>query len=189
MGSDKALLNVGDETFLSIALRNAREISASPVIVGDAVRYAAFGEVVEDRFRGCGPLGGIHAALCASVTELNLILSVDLPMMKADFLRWLVDQAGATQEFATVPRFNGRPEPLCAVYRREVLPVVESALQAGRYKVGQIFSYVPTRFLSEVELLSAGFTADIFRNVNTPEEYEWAKSHRVAAEVGLSRGK
>ena len=188
MGSDKARLAIGDETFLSIALRNAQTICPSPVIVGSAARYGAFGNVVEDRFPGCGPLGGIHAALCASSTELNLILSVDLPMMTPDFLLWLVDRAVAGPELVTVPRWNGRCEPLCAVYRREVLPVVEQALQTGRYKVDQIFSETPTRFVTENEIQSAGFGEDIFRNVNTPEEYEWVKSHLIAAGTAEAKG-
>ena len=33
----------------------------------------AYGDVIEDRFPGCGPLGGIHAALCATQSDLNLI--------------------------------------------------------------------------------------------------------------------
>lgn len=184
MGADKAMLPIGDENFLSMALRNAGAICPSPVIVGDASRYASFGAVVEDRFKGCGPLGGIHAALCSSHTALNLILSVDLPMMTPDFLRWLVSKANAGEEQVTVPRLNGRCEPLCAVYRRRVLPVVERALQAGHYKVDRMFAEAPTRFVSEVEIRSAGFAADIFRNVNTPDEYEWVKQQVIEARVG-----
>ena len=188
MGSDKAMLRLGNETFLSIALRNARAICAAPVIVGDAGRYAAFGNVVDDRYPGCGPLGGIHAALCASVTELNLILSVDLPTMKPDFLCWLVSEAEIGMELATVPRLNGRSEPLCAVYRREILPVVERSLQAGRYKIDAIFSEVPTRFVSEETINSAGFDAEVFRNVNTPDDYERIKRRLVTAEAAEGRG-
>ncbi len=33
----------------------------------------------------CGPLGGIHAALRATETDLNLILSVDMPLMTRNF--------------------------------------------------------------------------------------------------------
>lgn len=180
MGSDKALLRIGDESFLSLALRKTQAVCPTPVIVGDPGLYAAFGPVVEDRFPGCGPLGGIHAALSMTRTELNLILSVDLPLMKAEFLRWLVNEAAQGNELATVPRHNDRNEPLCAVYRRSLLPAVEEALQAGQYKVDRIFSQAATRFISEDEMSRAGFQDEIFRNVNTPAEYEWVKQ-RLAA--------
>ncbi len=66
----------------------------------------------------------------------------------------------------------GGPQPLCAIYRREVLPAVEQALQSGDYKIGRLFSQVPTRVHHEQEIVAAGFSAIIFQNVNTPEEYE-----------------
>jgi len=172
MGADKAFLPLGGDSFLSIALRNARTVSPEPLIVGEAARYAAFGMVVEDRFRGCGPLGGIHAALCATRTEWNLILSVDLPLMVPEFLGWIVNQAITGEQLVTVPRRNGRFEPLCAVYRRGAVQNIEQALRSGDFKVDAVFAKVPTRCLSEADIQAAGFRDEIFRNVNTPEDYE-----------------
>ena len=172
MGADKAFLPLGGDSFLSIALRNARTVSPEPLIVGEAARYAAFGMVVEDRFRGCGPLGGIHAALCATRTEWNLILSVDLPLMVPEFLGWIVNQAITGEQLVTVPRRNGRFEPLCAVYRRGAVQNIEQALRSGDFKVDAVFAKVPTRCLSEAAIQAAGFRDEIFRNVNTPEDYE-----------------
>ncbi len=177
MGADKALLPLGDGNFLTVALRNARSVCSEPVIVGDSIRYGKFGTAVDDRFNGCGPLGGIHAALCGSRRDWNLVLSVDLPMMTPEFLHWLVRQAAAGDDLVTVPRLHGRSQTVCAVYRKSILPVVEQALIAGDFKVGRIYSAVPVRYISEEEIGAAGFQEDIFRNVNTPEDYEWAKRH------------
>ncbi len=183
MGADKALLPLGDGNFLTVALRNARAICPVPVIVGDPGRYREFGSVVEDRFKGCGPLGGIHAALSATRSEWNLVLSVDLPMMTPEFLRWLVGEAVAGDELVTVPRLHGRNETVCAVYRRSILPVVERALIAGDFKVGRILANVPVRYASDEEIVAAGFQEEIFRNVNTPDDYEWVKQHFSQAGV------
>lgn len=183
MGADKALLRLGEKTLLEIALRNASTVTDNPVIVGEGARYVAYGPVVEDRFPGCGPLGGIHAALSATVSEWNLVLSVDIPLMSASFLRWLVDTAGSCDELVCVPRLNGRNEPLCALYRRPLLPVVEKALRDRQYKVDRIFGEAKTRFVPEAEIRAAGYSEEIFRNVNTPEDYEWVQKHawRLAA--------
>lgn len=175
MGADKAFLPLGGDSFLSIALCRARAVCPEPLIVGEAARYAAFGMVVEDRFRGCGPLGGIHAALCATKTEWNLMLSVDLPLMVPDFLSWIVNEAISGEQLVTVPRKNGRCEPLCAVYCPAALPVIEQALRAGDFKVDGVFAKVPTRYLSEADIRAAGFRDEIFRNVNTPEDYDLVK--------------
>jgi len=67
MGSDKALLTYGSHTLLERALRIASECGKI-YIVGARDRYANFGETIEDIYPGCGPLGGIHAALRATTT-------------------------------------------------------------------------------------------------------------------------
>ena len=172
MGSDKALLPIGCANLLQLILDKARQLVPQPVIVGSRERYAQYGEVIEDVIPGCGPLCGIHAALGATQTEVNLILSVDMPLMTPDFLRWLLKIASACPELAIVPTAGGRVQPLCAVYRRAAYQEVERALRMGEYKVDRLFSLLPTRSISESEWLAAGFPPDIFRNVNTPQDYD-----------------
>jgi len=178
MGTDKALLPFGRENLLQLALSKAKEISPAPIIVGARDRYSSYGEVIEDQFPGCGPLAGIHAALCATQTDLNLVLSVDMPLMTVDFLIWLVRLASLGKELAFVPEAQDRRQPLCAVYRRPARCVMEHALNMGDFKVDHVFPLIPTRYLSEDELLAAKFAPDIFLNVNTPVEYESVNSRK-----------
>ena len=104
MGSDKAFLRLGDETLLSQALKLASAVVSEVWIVGDAKKFAAFGRVVEDVYRERGPLGGIHAALSSSTTELNLMLAVDLPFVTPEFLQYLLLRARESGAMVTVPR-------------------------------------------------------------------------------------
>ena len=171
MGSDKALLSFGDQTLLQRSLKTASALAPTVCIVGSTDRYQPFGDVIEDIYPGCGPLGGIHAALAATRTELNLILSVDMPLMSAEFLGWLVQEAMTTQHVIIVPQAAGGYQPLCATYRRGAAAAAEQALKAGDYKVDHLFSRVPTRIITEQEIVAAGFSPEIFRNINTPEEY------------------
>jgi molybdenum cofactor guanylyltransferase len=177
MGADKALLLLDGENLLQRALRTVAAVVPNPTIVGDPVRYASFGEVIEDRIPGCGPLGGIHAAMYNTGSDRNLVLSVDMPLMTAEFLGWLLEQSVNGTQFATLPRPAGRTQPLCAVYRREMLPTIEQALAAREYKVDRVFTQVPTRYLSDSEIRAAGFSEEIFLNVNTPEDFELLKHH------------
>jgi len=171
MGSDKALLTFAGKTLLERTLETAGSI-ATTYIVGPQDRYASFGNVIEDIYTGCGPLAGIQAALGATTTDLNLMLSVDMPFMTADFLAWLIGHASEAHELIVVPDAAGGPQPLCAVYRRGVLPWAESALATGRYKIGALFSLVPTCTIAEQTIVAAGFSPEIFRNINTTAEYE-----------------
>ncbi len=185
MGVDKALLPFGGKNLLQIALDKVSAVSPKPTIVGARERYSSYGEVVEDCFPDCGPLGGIHAALCATRAELNLVLSVDMPLMTPSFLIWLVQLAASGEELAVVPEVRGRRQPLCGVYRRAAQGVIEHALRTGDFKVSHVFSLIPTRYVKDPVLLASGFTADIFCNVNTPEEYEAVSQKQ--AQCGLRR--
>ena len=79
MGRDKAFLELGGQTLLARALSLAGTVTEQVSIVGASEIFLGYGGVVEDLFPGRGPLGGIHAALISSATELNLMLAVDLP--------------------------------------------------------------------------------------------------------------
>jgi molybdopterin-guanine dinucleotide biosynthesis protein A len=177
MGADKAFVGYDGRTLLARALDLARSVTPDVRIVGSREKFAALAPVVEDVFRGCGPLGGIHAALRASLTELNLVLAVDTPFVSPAFLRYLIGQArGAPEAIVVVPRSTGHRQPLCAVYRREFADAADNALRAGRNRIDRLFGEVRTRAIDQEELESAGFSSAIFRNLNTPEELEAEKS-------------
>jgi len=144
-------------------------------IVGDSKKFAAFGQVVEDVYRERGPLGGIHAALVSSNTELNLMLAVDLPFVQPKFLEYLILRAQETGAVVTVPHAGGGLQPLCAVYRRSFAKIAEQALRNGKNKIDVLFAEVETQVLGEEELSRAAFRAEMFRNLNTPSEWEQAE--------------
>lgn len=178
MGSDKAFLQLGEETFLSRALKAVGAVAEEVRIVGDAKKFAPFGQVVEDVYRDRGPLGGIHAALSSSTTPWNLMLAVDLPFVEREFLRYLLMGARESDATVTVPRSSGGLQPLCAVYQRRFAEVAEQSLRDGNNKIDVLFAKVETRVIEENELVRAGFSAEIFQNVNTPGEFEEAKGLR-----------
>jgi len=184
MGSDKAFLQLGDETLLSRALKSARAIAGEVRIVGDAKKFADFGRVVEDVYRGHGPLGGIHGALSSSATELNLILAVDLPFVVPELLEYLLLRARESSATITVPRAAGGLQPLCAAYRRGFAEVAEQSLRQGKNKIDSLFASVGTRVIEEDELVRAGFSVEMFRNLNTPEELEKAKRENSHSTLG-----
>jgi molybdopterin-guanine dinucleotide biosynthesis protein A len=172
MGTDKAFLEFSGRSLLANALELALSVTAEVRIVGDPARFSAFGTVVQDVYPDRGPLGGIHAALASSGTELNLMMAADLPLLDVRFLKHLIDVAGACDALVTVPSVHGHYEPLCAAYRKEFGTLADAALAANRNKVDALFSEVPVRVVSDDELATGGFSPTMFRNVNTPEDWE-----------------
>jgi molybdopterin-guanine dinucleotide biosynthesis protein A len=176
MGSDKAFVQLDGRTLLARALEIANSLTSDVRIVGDAAKFGAFGPVVEDIFPGCGPLGGIHAALRSSHADLNIVLAVDIPFVTPAFLEFLITCArSAPHATATVARSGGGWQPLCAVYRKDFANPAEAALQQGVYKIDALFEPARTRIIAEDELQAAGFSPSIFRNLNTPDDVAAAR--------------
>jgi molybdopterin-guanine dinucleotide biosynthesis protein A len=174
MGKDKAFLEFKGRILLARALELAVGVTEEVRIVGDPRKFAAFGRAIEDLYRERGPLGGIHAALKSSSTDLNLMLAVDLPFVQPNFLKYLISIARETKALAIVPRASDGLQPLCAVYRREFGQAAEQSLAQGKNKIDALFANVETRIIEPDELSHAGFTSQMFRNLNTPEEFEKA---------------
>ena len=171
MGRDKAFLPWEDGTLLSNALKLVAAATPRIRIVGQTRKFAAYGRVIEDIYRDRGPLGGIHAALSSTTTDLNLMLAVDVPFVEPRFLQFLTEGARETDAVVTVPLADGVSQPLCAVYRKEFAPVAAQALEAGRNKIDPLFAEVKTRVIEAEEWTRAGFSAAMFRNLNTPEQW------------------
>jgi molybdopterin-guanine dinucleotide biosynthesis protein A len=171
MGRDKALLEIDGEALLVRILKLARLIAPEVRIIGDAKRFAPWGDVVEDIYPEHGPLGGIHAALAGTETDLNLVLPVDMPLLDRAFLGFLVAKAESSSAIVTVPRSGGRLHPLCATYRKAFVEVAKRALEAGHNKIDALFSDVETLIIEEDELGQNGFLPSLFRNVNTPQDW------------------
>ena len=178
---DKAFLDFRGQTLLDRALGVMGAVCGRVTIVGDPAKFAKAGSVIADIFPGCGPLGGVHAALVHSLAELNLMLAVDMPFISRELLAFLFDVAAgednAGHAVVTIPRTSRGLQPLCAIYRREFSAVAEQALRAAKYKIDAVFASVSTSVIEESELAAAGFSEQSFFNVNTPED-------RLAAEGG-----
>lgn len=178
MGSDKAFLVFDGNTLLARALESARSVTRDVRIVGSAEKFAAFAPVVEDVFRDCGPLGGIHAALRSSQAELNLVLAVDMPFASPELLQYMVTRASHSDRIATVAQAGGGWQPLCAVYRREFADIAENSLRTGHYKVDALFGNSTVQSVSESELATVGVASQLFRNLNSINDMEAAREGR-----------
>ena len=177
MGKDKAFVMLDGQTLLDRMLNVARSVAAGVLIVGDRAKFSPFAPVVEDAFPGCGPLAGIHAALRSSQTDLNLILAVDVPFLSSAFLEFLIARSRESTAIVTVVRIGKGWQPLSAVYRRDFADAAEEALRAGRYKIDTLFKSSQVDVIQEEDMRTAGFSNNMFRNLNNPEELADAGSH------------
>jgi molybdopterin-guanine dinucleotide biosynthesis protein A len=174
MGTDKAFLEFEGQPLISRALALAKTVVSDVRILGSPEKFRAYAMVVEDEFPNHGPLGGIHAALRCSTADLNLILAVDMPFVETRFLKYLLDQANRHSAMVTVPRAGGGWQPLCSVYRRPFADLAQTALEQGHNKIDPLFDRTEICVIEEHDLEREGFSAEMFRNLNTPEDVRHA---------------
>jgi molybdopterin-guanine dinucleotide biosynthesis protein A len=171
MGRDKALLTLGGEPLVVRGLHKLGEVCAEVAIAGGTENLARFGRVILDKSVGCGPLGGIVLALEESSFEWNLFLPVDAPFVPVSALKQLVAVAGGFDGVCVMSRTQGLMQPLCAMYSKRALGVLEQELAAGRWKVTKAIEAAgEVRFVDFED-------ADWFANLNTPEEFAEAEKH------------
>src|SRR4051794_39992934 len=137
MGQDKALLRLDGTNLVLVVARAVAAAAGSVTFIGDPQKYGDLGHRISpDLFPGCGPLAGIHAALTVSPAEWNLVVACDMPDVYPEFLMQLLETAETSGADCVLPAGDsGRPEPLCAVYHRRGLEVIQRALESGVRKV------------------------------------------------------
>jgi len=175
-GTDKAFLKLDGKALVEHMIRKAKSLADDVLIVGPKEKFSAYGRVIEDIYKDCGPLGGLHAALNRSRTELNVVVPVDTPFLDEAFLAYMIDEARKNTALVTVPKLNDGLQPLCAVYRRGFLTIAEESLKEGKYKIDALFApeIVCVLDLNSDEMKKRGFDATMFDNINTPKDYEGA---------------
>ena len=178
MGRPKAWLPFDGEIMLSRVVRLLGEVVSPIVVVAapeqDVPPLPAGVRVVRDEERGRGPLQGLAAGLSslAGVADCVYLTSCDVPFLQSAFVRRLVELLA--EHHICVPRVGEFHHPLAAVYRLDVLPVVNRLLAEDRLRPFFLFEQVPTRVVEAAELADVDPTFQTLRNLNTPEVYEAA---------------
>jgi molybdopterin-guanine dinucleotide biosynthesis protein A len=146
------------------------------LVVNDPDPYRAF-EVrsVPDLVPGRGAPGGLHAALMAASTPWVFAAGADMPFLSAGGIGLLAARrAGA---LAVVPRWEGRLEPLHALWSRQALPALERALMEGDLSLRRLAALVGGRIVEAEAWREIDPEGRAFQNANTPED---------AARLGLT---
>lgn len=178
MGQPKAWLPFAGELMLPRVVRLLREVVNPVVVVAapeqDVPPLPDEIRIVRDDEKGRGPLQGLAAGLAALPQTVDgaYLTSCDAPFLQTAFVRRLMELLG--EHRICVPRVDEFHHPLAAVYRLDVLPVVNQLLAENRLRPFFLFGQVPTRVVEAKELADVDPTFQTLRNLNTPEEYEAA---------------
>ncbi|HEV1995259.1 MAG TPA: molybdenum cofactor guanylyltransferase [Candidatus Acidoferrum sp.] len=180
-GRDKALADVGGTPMLARMIELLQRVTKQVKIIAVPSKYAAFGaKIVEDRWPGEGPLGGIITALkdaaeSPAPREWNLIVSCDMPFLTAEWLTFLGERAAKSKAQVLLPRSAGGPEPLCACYRTDAAEPLLQAFGSGIRKITDALKHLTTEVLDEADWKRFDSAGRLFWNMNTAADYEEAR--------------
>ncbi len=132
MGRDKALIPLAGKPLIEHVFTKLRRVSMGVRILSANPVLAAFAPLVPDIHPGCGPLGGMEAALAHSVFDWNLILPVDLPFLPTAFLdHWVRSTLATEKRGARIAMFtiDALPQPALCLLHRDVQPFLMEAME------------------------------------------------------------
>lgn len=128
--------------------------------------------LVRDEVAYQGPVAGINYGLSAAKGEVAFVTSCDVPFLNLPLISYLISQISNFE--VVVPYWEGRLQPLHAVYRRSVAPFLAEQLERGELRPIYLYKKVRTREVHEEEIRRFDPEGLSFLNMNTPEDYRAA---------------
>ena len=174
MGRPKALLPFAGEPLIAHVVRKLKRIFAEAVVVAAPEQELPTLPVtlVRDEVAYQGPVSGIYHGLKASTREACFVTSCDAPFLNLQLISGLVSQLSDFD--VVVPYWQERFQPLHAVYRRHVFPLLREQLNRGELRPISLYSKVRTREIQEEEIRRLDPEGLSFLNMNSPEDYREA---------------
>lgn len=174
MGTDKAELMIGGKTILRRLTENLEPLGDLWLSVRSETDYPVSPlPKVADRFQGCGPMGGLDAALSVCGGDLLFVTAVDLPFVDAVLAEELAERLAKEPETDAllVEDASGRQQFLLGLYRKRVHPrLLEHLREGGKdaLRMRGFLSEIRVRFVPARELTGGAHKT---RSCNTLEEY------------------
>lgn len=175
MGSDKSFVPLLGRRMIEHVLERVAALGQGEtlLITNKPDLYAEFNlPMFSDVLPGKGSLGGIYTALYHSRSAYTLCVACDMPLLNPALLRHMIAlraEPGGPYD-VIVPRVEGYPEGMHALYGRACLTPIRARLDADQLKIIGFYPQVRLRYLDEAEWQPFDAEGRSFQNVNTPDE-------------------
>ena len=147
--------------------------------------------IVHDLTPGSGPLAGIRDGLLAALAargttapppRFAVVASCDLPLVRREVVRLLIDTATDSAALWTVPMVHGHRQVLVSVMRVELLSRIEAWLSTGRRDLRGLFKEMAQTDpqsvgeVTEEACKAVDPTLESFVDIDTPDDLERLQS-------------
>ncbi len=173
MGLNKSLLKIGDETIIGRITNLIKPLFKEIMIISNSPKDYKFLNVplYQDIYKWKGPLAGIHSGLVHSSTEINFIISCDVPLMTKEMIEYIVDfKSNKPIKFCEA---GGYRQPLAGIYNKSIIQKIEQVIGNDEAGDKSLYFFVNK---TDAEIINPEgltfYNDDIFFNVNRNEDYE-----------------
>lgn len=172
-GQNKALLQLDDRTFISMIEEALSGFDEKLISVRDEAGAAGSTFMpVFDQVSGRGPLEGLRCALHVCRSDGLIVVPCDVPFFTAEVAAALI-AAGEGYDAVVCRDLLGYLHPLCALYTRNCLPVIEEMVAQGNFRILGIFDRVNGTVL---DMNTANLSDELLTNINEPQTLEALRS-------------
>jgi molybdenum cofactor guanylyltransferase len=178
MGVDKRFLRFGRETLLQRALAVYERVFTEILIVvaESGHELSDIGHrVVTDLVPNCAALGGLYTGLSVAGSPRVFAAACDMPFLDPAVIGHLLEWG---DEDVVMPQLSTGPQPMHAVYSKACLPYFEQMIAMKNLSIQAVLEHhgLRVRFVPEEVLRTFDSQLLSFRNLNTPEDVEQARS-------------
>lgn len=180
-GRNKALVTLDGRPLGRMVIEALEDLFEEVFMVARSPRSVSdFGlRVVLDRYDHRCALTGIHAALDGADTPYVFVTACDTPFLQPGLVHALLEHIDGRADVIAPCRDGWYYYPLCAIYSKRCLPVVEERLERGDLQTVDFFEEVRVTQVPLERLLPFDPTLRSFLNVNTEEDLDTAR-HMLA---------
>jgi len=170
MQTDKALLPFGG--FASLAeFQYARldKLFSKVYLSSKDNKFDFKANIIKDVNNSSSPLVALVSIFETLSCEEVFVLSVDAPFVSYEVIKRLYEAREPNDDVIVIESTNGL-EPLCAIYRRTILPKSKMALNNNQHRLQSLLAQLSVKkiFVEEEKF---------FMNLNYRDEYEEAKKN------------
>ena len=191
LGRNKAVEKIGGESLIERVVGRLSQVSSETIVVvaeesrAEALDLPPWVRTAADIYPDSGSLGGIFTGLSAARGDYGIVVACDMPFLNTDLLRFMLDIASDYD--VVVPRLNGRPEPLHAIYSKSCLEPIEQRLKRNDLKIALFFEEVRVAYVEEDDIDRMDPHHLSFFNVNTQEDLDKALALEAQARRPTTR--
>jgi len=190
MGRAKALLPFDNEPLIAHVVRRLKSWFPEIIVVAapDQELPELSAVLVRDEIAYQGPVSGIYHGLKAATKDVCFVTSCDAPFLNFELIDHLLEQI--SEYDVVVPFWQERFQPLHAIYRTSVVPLLKEQLERGELRPIFLYDKVRTRKIQEAEIRRLDPEGLSFLNMNSPADYDaalqlWRERNTISVCVEL----